>query len=92
MAFRFPTLFYLPADPDGCSKEGTIRFEYLQPISKRALHNYFAGTPPRPIALSDEAYALLLNHLGRFLFRRDFDPVICEQIDAYRGLIEEQLK
>jgi hypothetical protein len=90
-AFFHPTLFYLPAEADGCSGEGVIRFEYLQPILRKALHNYLAGTPTRPIALSNEAFALFLNHLGRFLFRKDFYPEVCEQIDTYRALVREEL-
>jgi hypothetical protein len=90
-AFFHPTLFYVPAEPDGCSGEGVIRFEYVQPILRKAFHNYLAGTPSKAIALSSEAFALFLNHLGRFLFRRDFDGSICEQIDAYKDLVRDQL-
>ena len=90
-AFFHATLLYLPAEPDGCSAEGVLRFEHIQPISRKALHNYLAGTPSRAIALSNEAFALLLNHLGRFLFHRDFDREVCEQMDAYRDLVREQL-
>jgi hypothetical protein len=90
-AFFHPSLFYLPAESDGCSSEGAVRFEYVQPILRKALHNYLAGTPSRPIALSNEAFALLLNHLGRFLFRRDFDPKVCGQMDTYRALVKEEL-
>jgi hypothetical protein len=90
-AFFHPSLFYLPAETDGCSCDGTVRFEYMQPILRKALHNYLAGTPSRPIALSNEAFALFLNHLGRFLFRKDFDSEVCGQMDAYRALVKEQL-
>jgi hypothetical protein len=55
-----------------------------------SMHNYFAGTPSKPIALSNEAFALFLNHLGRFLFRKDFDPEVCEHMDARsRGFASE---
>jgi hypothetical protein len=60
-------------------------------LSLASLHSYFAGTPSRSIALSNEAFALLLNHLRRFLFHRDFDREVCEQMDAYRELVREQL-
>jgi len=92
IAFFYPTLFFLPAEVDGCSSEGVVRFEYIQPIARRALHNYFAGSPGRPIALSNEAFALFLNHLGRFLFRRDFDQQVCGQMDAYRQLVSDELE
>lgn len=92
VGFMHPTLFYLPAEPNGCSGEGVARLEYLQPIARKAFHNYLAGTPSRPVALSDEAFALFLNHLARFILRKDIDPVICEQIDIYRGLVQDQLK
>jgi hypothetical protein len=69
-----------------------VWISYIQPIAKKALHNYLAGNPSTPIALTNEAFALLLNHLGRFLFRKDFDREVCEQIDAYRQLVGEQLE
>jgi hypothetical protein len=90
-AFFHPNLFYLPAEIDGCSGEGTVRFEYTQPILRRALHNYLAGSPSRPIALSNEAFALFLNHLGRFLFHRDFDTGVCKNMDVYRELVRAEL-
>jgi hypothetical protein len=90
-AFFHPTLMYLPAEPDGCSAEGVLRFEHMQPIARKALHNYLAGTPSRATSLTNEAFSLLLNHLGRFLFRRDYDQVVCDQIDAYRELVREEL-
>jgi hypothetical protein len=90
-AFFHPNLMYLPAELDGCSAESVLRFEHIQPIARKALHNYLAGSPSRAISLSNEAFALLLNHLGRFLFRRDFDREVCEQMDAYRELVKEQL-
>lgn len=90
--FSYPSLFYLPAKPDGCSSESAIRFEYIQPIARRALHNYAAGAPREPVKLSDQAFALFINHLGRFLFRRDFDSEICEHIDAYHQLVEDELE
>lgn len=89
--FVYPNLFYLPAETDGCSMEGAVRFEYIQPIARRALHNYLAGTPSRPVALSDEAFALFINHLGRFLFKKNFDSEVCETIDTYRSLVLEEL-
>jgi hypothetical protein len=91
-AFEYPTLFYLPSDPDGCTFEGAARLEYIQRVAGQAMHNYLSGMPRRPVALSDEALALFLNHLGRFIFHRDFDPVICEQMDAYRDLVREELR
>jgi hypothetical protein len=92
VGFCHPSLFYLPREPNGCPNEGAVRFEYMQPIARRGLRNYFAGTPPQPIKLSDEAFALFVNHLGRFLFRRDFDSEVCAQIDAYHQLIDEELQ
>lgn len=71
MGFFQPDLFYLPADGNGCSDESAARFELMQPIPRKALHPYFKGNPSRPVALSDEAFALFINHLGRFLFAKD---------------------
>lgn len=92
MGFCHPNLFYLPADANGCTEESSARFELMQPIARKALHNFFKGSPPRPIALSDEAFALFVNHLGRFLLGRDLDGQICEQIDTYRSLVLEELQ
>jgi hypothetical protein len=92
MAFSYPSLFYLPAEADGCAEDSAVRFELMQPIARKALHNYFKGQPPRPVALSDEAFALFINHLGRFLWGKDLDEVICQEIDAYHSLVQEQLK
>ena len=89
--FCHPSLFYMPVEGVGCSTEGAVRFEYMQPILRCGLRNYFAGNPPRPIKLSDEAFALFVNHLGRFLFHRDFDSEVCEHMDAYRQLVEDEL-
>ena len=91
MGYCNPDLFYLPPDAHGCTEEGAARFELMQPIARKSLHNYFKGLPSRPVALSDEAFALFVNHLGRFLLARDLDPQICEQIDAYRSLVVEAL-
>lgn len=92
MGFCYPDLFYLPADPNGCTEESAARFELMQPVARRALHNYFRGSPSRPVALSDEAFALFINHLGRFSFGKNLDDVICEQIDTYRSLVLEELQ
>jgi len=92
MGFCHPDLFYLPADTNGCIEESAARFELMQPIPRKALHNYFKGSPPRPVALSDEAFALFVNHLGRFLLAKDLDAQICEQIDIYRSLVLEELQ
>ena len=92
MGFDFPNLFYVPPDPNGCTDEGAARFELMQPIARKALHNYFKGSPSRPVALSDEAFALFVNHLGRFLTSANLDAVICEQIDAYHSLVLEELQ
>jgi hypothetical protein len=91
MGFCFPGLFYLPSDTNGCTEECAVRFELIQPIARKALGNYFKGSPSRPVALSDEAYSLFANHIGRFIFSRDLDSSICEQMDAYRALILEAL-
>ena len=72
-------------------EEGVARFELIQPIARKALHNFFKGSSSRPVALSDEAFALFVNHLGRFLLARDLDSQICEQIDVYRSLVLEEL-
>jgi hypothetical protein len=92
MGFDFSNLFYVPADSNGCSEEGAARFELMQPIARKALHSYFKGSPARPVALSDEAFALFVNHLGRFLTGKSLDAVICEQIDVYRSLVLEELQ
>lgn len=92
MGFCYPDLFYLPADANGCTEESAARFELMQPIARKALHNYFKGSPSRPVVLSDEAFALFVNHLGRFLVAKDLDSMICEQIDAYRSLVLEELQ
>jgi len=86
-AFDYPSLLYLPAEANGCSQPSAVRFEYMQPIARKALHNFAAGSPRQAIALSDEAYALFVNHLGRFLFRRDLDPGVCATIGAFRELV-----
>jgi hypothetical protein len=92
MGFCFPDLFYLPSHADGCTEEGAARFELMQPIARKGLHNYFKGSPSRPVALSDEAFALFVNHMGRFLLSKDLDHEICEQIDVYRSLVLEELE
>lgn len=92
MGFDYPNLFYLPSDAKGCTEEGAARFELMQPIARKALHNYFRGSPSKPVALSDEAFALFVNHLGRFLLSNDLDREICEQIDVYRSLVLEELQ
>lgn len=91
-AFAYPDLFYLPAEAEGCSEEGVVRFEYIQPIAKRALRNYFAGNPSQPVALTDEAFALFVNHLARFIFRRELDKEICGDMDTYRQLVMTELE
>jgi hypothetical protein len=91
MGFCYPSLFYLPADINGCAEEGAARFELMQPIGRKALRNYFRGAVSRPVALSDEAFALFVNHLGRFLHGKELDTQICEGIDTYRTLVLEQL-
>lgn len=92
MGFDYPSLFYMPADANGCTDPGGARFELLQPIARKALHSYFKGSPSRPVALSDEAFALFVNHLGRFLTGKDLDTVVCQQIDAYRSLVLDELR
>jgi hypothetical protein len=91
LGFVRPNLFYLPPVPDGCA-ESVIRFEHVQGITPKALRSFFSGMPSRPVALSNEAFALFLNHLGRFLFKRDFDTEACANTDAYRELVDEQLR
>jgi hypothetical protein len=92
MAFCHPNLFHMPDKAGGCTEESAARFELAQPISKKALRNFLAGLPPRPVALSDEAFALFVNHLGRFLNCKDLDTAVCSQIDAYRDLVLEELR
>lgn len=91
MGFCYPNLFYLPSDPSGCAEEGAGRFELTQPIARKALHNFLRGSPSRAVALSDEAFALFINHLGRFLIEKGLDEQVCSEIDAYRGLILEAM-
>lgn len=91
MAFCYPSLFYLPSDPNGCTEESAARFELLQPVARRALHTYMKGIPTQPLALSDEAFALFINHLGRFLIEKNLDEQICTNIDTYRELIMAEL-
>jgi len=59
------------------------------PIARKALHNFLKGSPSQPVALSDEAFALFINHLGRYLLGNDLDKEICQDIDSYRGLVLE---
>ena len=92
LGFDYPNLFYMPPDANGCTEESAARFELMQPIARKALHSYFKGSPSRPVALSDEAFALFVNHLGRFLLSKDLDSEICEQIDVYHSLVIEELQ
>lgn len=92
MGFDYPNLFYMPSDAGGCTEEGAARFELMQPIARKGLHNYLKGSPSQRVALSDEAFALFVNHLGRFLLSKDLDSQICQQIDAYRSLVLEELQ
>jgi hypothetical protein len=92
MGFCYPSLFYLPSDPNGCTEEGAARFELMQPIARKALHNYLKGSPSQPVALSDEAFALFINHLGRYLLDKDSDEQICQDIDLYRKLVLEAVE
>lgn len=92
MGFCHPDLFYMPIDQNGCAEEGAARFELMQPIARKAMRNYLKGSSSRPVALSDAAFALFVNHLGRFLLGKTLDPVICSDIDEYRGLVSEALQ
>ena len=91
IGFDFPSLFYLPADRNGCSQPSAVRFEFMQPIARKALHNWASGSPRRPIALSDQAYALFVNHLSRFLFGQGLDVGVCATIDTYRQMVLEAI-
>jgi len=91
-AFCYPDLFYLPAENDGCSMESAVRFEYIQPIARKALRNYFAGDPSRPVALTDEAFALFVNHLAKFLFKCELDKGVCSEMGSYRDLVLGELE
>lgn len=90
-AFDHASLFYLPAEVNGCTSDSAVRFEHMQPIMGRALANYAAGSPPHAIALSEAAYGYFANHLGRFLLGKDLDAEVCSQMDAYRELVLEEL-
>ncbi len=89
MGFCYPDLFYLPSDPDGCTEEGAARFELMHPIARKALHDFLKGSPSQPVALSDDAFALFINHLGKYLLDKDLDEQICRDIDSYRELVLE---
>jgi len=89
MGFCYPNLFYLPSDPNGCTEEGAARFELMQPIARRALHRFLKGSPSQPVALSDGAFALFINHLGRYLLEKNLDEQICQDIDSYHDLVLE---
>jgi|ERR1019366_1302468 hypothetical protein len=91
LAFAYPNLFYLPSDANGCAEPGVIRFELIQPISRKALRNFLSGDTLSPVALSDEAFPLFMNHLARWLFKRDLDTVVCQQIDTYKEIVLEEL-
>jgi hypothetical protein len=92
MGFCYPNLFYLPSDPNGCTEEGAGRFELMQPVARKALHTFLKGSPPQPVALSDDAFALFINHLGRYLLDKDLDEQICGDINSYRALVLEALE
>jgi hypothetical protein len=87
MGFCYPDLFYLPSDPNGCTEESAARFELMQPIARRALHSHMKGSPSRAVALSDAAFALFINHLGRYLIEKNLDEQVCADIDAYQEII-----
>lgn len=90
-AFEYPSLFYLPQSADGCSQEGAVRFELIQPVSRASMRNYFAGTPSNPIMLTNDAFALFANHLIRFLLNKDLDVAVCEQMDIFKQLVLDDL-
>jgi hypothetical protein len=92
MGFCYPDLFYLPAHTNGDTEVCAARFELMQPIPRKSLHTYLRGPASRAVALSDEAFALFINHLGRFLHAKDLDPEICEQLDVYRSLVIDELQ
>ena len=72
--------------------EGAVRFEYIQPIARKALRNYFAGDPSQPVALTDEAFVLFVNHLAKFLFKRELDKEVCAEMGSYRDLVLAELE
>ena len=89
MGFCYPGLFYLPSEANGCAEDGAARFELMQPVARRSLYGLFIDS--KPGALSDEAFALFINHLGRFLSAKDLDAEVCSEIDAYRQLLLDEL-
>jgi hypothetical protein len=91
MGFGYQSLFYLPGRPSGLVEESVGRFELTQPIMRKAMRRVLRGTEQRPIALSDEAFALFVNHFGRFMLAKDLDPKVCQNIDSYRELVTEAL-
>ena len=91
LAFAYPNLFYLPSDVNGCAEPGAVRFELMQPISRKGIRNFLRGDPSQPVALSDQAFPLFVNHLGRWLFKKDLDTVVSEQIDTYKEIVLEEL-
>ncbi len=92
MGFCFPNLFHLPAKAGGYTEESAARFELTQPVSKKALRRFLAGPNQLPAALSDEAFALFINHFGRFMHAQNLDGVVCGQIDAYKELVLDELR
>ena len=92
MGFGYPNFFYLPGRANGLTEESVGRFELTQPIVRRAMRRILRGKEQRPIALSGEAFALFVNHLGRFMVGKDLDAQVCLDIDRYRELVAEALR
>ena len=46
----------------------------------------------QPVALTDEAFALFVNHLAKFLFKRELDKEVCAEMTSYRELVLGELE
>lgn len=88
--FCYPELFYLPSHEFGCLEDSVARLDLIQPISIPAMHAFLPSS--KRCGLSDEAFAAFVNHLVRYLLGKDLDAGICGNIDAYRELVEEELR
>jgi len=89
--FQYPNLFYLPPDPDGQTEESAIRFELIQPVSKKSCLTYRGGSD-FPLALAHDATMLLLNQLAWFLFDKSLDKDLDELVALYRTELQRNIE
>lgn len=92
IAYQYPNLFFLPADPKtGLDKDSAVRMELIQPVSKGGMQPFVTAIDKNPVQLTSEAYYLFLNHHTKFISGKPFDEEIERNVQAFQGMIKEEL-